>query len=214
MTVRTRSYNQACSVARALEILGDRWTLLIIRDLLCGPKRYKDLLAYLPGIGRNLLAARLKMLKEVGVIRQILLPPPADVRVYELTDLGRELKPTILSLSRWGTNLPAENLLDMEMRPEWLLLSLEQRFDPESACGLTETYEFRIDGEVFHADVADGTIDVTRGSAASPACVIEADSLTILKIGAAATRKERERMVRKVKFTGDPEAFRRCIHLF
>src|SRR5438270_8716701 len=102
--VRTpkRSYDQYCAVARGLDVIGDRWTLLLVRDLLLGPKRYKDLLEGLPGIGTNLLAARLKELEAAGIVRRGVLPPPAGSSVYELTDKGQALEPAILALGRWG----------------------------------------------------------------------------------------------------------------
>src|SRR3954465_14659960 len=97
-----RSYNQHCAMARALDALGERWTLLVIRELLPGPKRYKDLLEGLPGIGTNLLAARLRDLEAAGAIQRRMLPPPAGAVVYELTDSGRELESVVLDLARWG----------------------------------------------------------------------------------------------------------------
>src|ERR671921_1724366 len=100
-----RSYNQYCAVARALDIIGERWTLLIVRELLTGPKRFKDLLEGLPGIGTNLLATRLKDLEGNGILRRATLPPPAGSKVYELTGLGRELEQVVVALSQWGSKL-------------------------------------------------------------------------------------------------------------
>src|SRR5215207_10476070 len=100
-----RSYNQYCTVARALDIVGERWTLLMVRELLTGPKRLKDLLEGLPGIGTNLLANRRKTLEGEGIVRRATLPPPAGSNVYELTELGGSLEPVIMALSRWGARL-------------------------------------------------------------------------------------------------------------
>src|ERR671931_479526 len=97
-----RSYLQYAAVARGLDVVGERWTLLIVRDLLLGPKRYKDLLDGLPGIGTNLLAARLRALEKVGLVRRTVLPPPAGSAVYELTESGWELEPVVIALGRWG----------------------------------------------------------------------------------------------------------------
>src|SRR5712691_3728539 len=97
-----RSYNQYCALARALDVVGERWTLLLVRELLLGPRRYKDLLDGLPGIGTNLLADRLKHLEDAGMIRRVVLPPPAGSAVYELTELGRRLEPAVFELGRWG----------------------------------------------------------------------------------------------------------------
>jgi DNA-binding HxlR family transcriptional regulator len=96
---RRRRY---CATARTLDLVGERWTLLILRELLTGPKRFNDLLASLPGVGTGLLGTRLGRLEEVGLIRRTLLPPPASVRAYALTEAGCELEPAILALARWG----------------------------------------------------------------------------------------------------------------
>ena len=97
-----RSYGQYCALAKALDVIGDRWTLLLVRDLLLGPKRYKDLLSGLPGIGTNLLADRLKELEATGLIERTVLPPPAGSTVYQLTETGQALEPVMVSLGRWG----------------------------------------------------------------------------------------------------------------
>src|SRR5919108_1109967 len=97
-----RSYHQYCAVARALDLIGDRWTLLLIRDLLLGPKRYKDLLEGLPGIGTNLLAHRLREMEEYGLVERATLPPPSGVAVYQLTPTGEGLAPALSAIGRWG----------------------------------------------------------------------------------------------------------------
>src|SRR5262245_50097161 len=97
-----RSYDQWCAVARSLDIVGERWTMLIVRDLLIGPKRYKDILAGLPGIGTNLLARRLRELEARGVVERSVLPSPANATVYGLTAKGAALEPVVLALGRWG----------------------------------------------------------------------------------------------------------------
>src|SRR5918995_3325809 len=97
-----RRYDQYCALARTLDVVGERWTLLLVRELLLGPRRYKDLLAGLPGIGTNLLAERLRHLEEFGLVRRRSLPPPAGSRVYELTELGRGLESVVMELGRWG----------------------------------------------------------------------------------------------------------------
>ena len=97
-----RSYNQYCPISHALDVVGDRWTLLIIRDLLLGPKRFSDLVAGLPGIGTNLLTERLKLLEQGGVIQRRTLPPPAPASLYELTPYGRELEGPLMALAQWG----------------------------------------------------------------------------------------------------------------
>lgn len=100
-----RSYRQYCGIARALDVVGERWTLLVIRELMTGPKRFKDLLDGLPGIGTNLLTARLKQLEEDGLLRRTILPPPAKVPAYELTPLGQRLEPVLSTPGDWGQEL-------------------------------------------------------------------------------------------------------------
>ena len=102
-TASPRSYNQLCGIAAALDVIGDRWTTLILRDLLLGPLRFGDLAEGMPGIGTNTLAARLKHLESAGVVQRTLLPLPERGTVYELTDYGRELEPILMALGRWGT---------------------------------------------------------------------------------------------------------------
>src|SRR5262249_46992187 len=100
--VERRSYRQYCGIARALDVVGERWTLLLVRELLTGPKRFTDLLAALRGIGANLLTTRLKELEGAGLVRRTALPPPVAIMVYELTDAGTELEPALLALAHWG----------------------------------------------------------------------------------------------------------------
>ena len=126
----TRSYGGQCGVARSLDVIGERWALLIVRELLLGPKRFNDLLAGLPGASPNVISQRLRELVGHGVIRQRDLPPPARVRVYELTDWGGELEPVILHLGRWGDRAPlpegAQDSLDS------VLLALQGTADRKS----------------------------------------------------------------------------------
>src|SRR5438874_2834358 len=117
-----RSYGQYCSLAHALDVVGERWTLLVVRDLLLGPKRFTDLLAGLPGIGRNLLAARLRRLEDEGVVRRRTLPAPAGSRVYELTEDGVELGLALAPLARWGAQRTGVRTQDDEVRRGWVAL--------------------------------------------------------------------------------------------
>ena len=100
-----RSYGQYCGLAHALDLVGERWSLLVIRELMTGPKRYKDLLKRLPGIGTNLLAKRLKFLEEQSILMRRILPPPASTEAYDLTEFGRELEPVLIGLAQWGRGI-------------------------------------------------------------------------------------------------------------
>jgi DNA-binding HxlR family transcriptional regulator len=182
-----RSYGQYCTVARALDVVGERWTLLLVRELSTGPKRFKDLLEGLPGIGTNLLTNRLKRLEADGIVRRATLPPPAGSNVYELTELGRSLEPVIVALSRWGAKL----LLDApreedNLRAGWAAVAMRSAIGRGAAGGRPSTYEFRIDGEAFHVRVRDGQegerVEARQGSAPDPDLVVTGDAKTFLAV--------------------------------
>lgn len=138
-----RSYADPCGVARGLDVIGERWALLVVRDLLLGPKRFNDLHAGLPEVSPNVLAQRLRDLTEHGVVQRRDLPPPARIRLYELTDWGRDLEPLLLHLGRWGSQAPAapRGLLGIDS----ILLSIKAAFDPADAAESSGIYELRID---------------------------------------------------------------------
>ncbi|MGK5543920.1 winged helix-turn-helix transcriptional regulator [Streptomyces sp. URMC 127] len=182
-----RSYDQFCPAARALDVVGGRWALLIVRELLLGPRRYTDLAEGLPGIGPNVLAERLRELREAGILVRAKLPPPAATTVYELTALGVALRPVVDELTRWGLRL-----LDVPPRPGerfrigWLLSCVRACFRPELARGVSETYEFTVDGDTFHLRVEDGALDARHGPAggAAAACAVTTDLATFVALGA------------------------------
>jgi DNA-binding HxlR family transcriptional regulator len=186
MGEKKRSYGQHCTVARALDVVGERWTLLMVRELSTGPKRFKDLLGGLPGIGTNLLAGRLKALEGEGIVRRATLPPPAGSNVYELTALGRELEPVILALSRWGARLLEAPGEADEVRAGWTAVALRSALAEGASGGHPGTYGFRIDGEAFHVRVADGDrekrVEARQGSAPDSGTVVVGDSRTLLAV--------------------------------
>lgn len=209
-----RTYGQFCTVARSLDRLGDRWTLLLVRELLLGPKRFKDLEAGLPGIATNLLSGRLKQLERDGIIRHTRLPSPADVPVYELTESGRELEPVILSLARWGMrHLPPARPDDLK-RPEWMLLSLRARFRPDQAMGVRETYELRIDDEVYHARVEDQRVTTRRGAAVDPDLALITDVDTLFELAAGTVELETAVDQGRLRLEGNTEALERMERVF
>ena len=177
-----RSYNQYCAIAHALDIVGERWTLLLVRELLVGPRRFSDLLADLPGIGTNLLASRLKSLAERDIVLRETLPPPAASSVYKLTELGRGLEPVIVELHRWGSRTQGPPGPDTRFRPAWTPLAMRLAFDPSAAAGVNETYEFRVDADVFHAEVRDGALRTAQTAAESPDMVISIDAATFSEV--------------------------------
>jgi DNA-binding HxlR family transcriptional regulator len=162
-----KHYEQYCPVAHALERVGERWSLLIVRELLKGPKRYTDLSASLPRIGTNVLAARLKELEAAGILAKRRLPPPTPAQVYELTAYGHALKPVVRELARWGLQSMPPPGEDDELVPGWLPDALDTLFAPVAPDG---SFEFRIDDEV--AALVDG--EAAAGPAEQPDVVLEA----------------------------------------
>jgi DNA-binding HxlR family transcriptional regulator/putative sterol carrier protein len=177
-----RRYGQYCALARALDIVGERWTLLVVRELLLGPKRYTDLLNALPGVGTNLLADRVKELEQQGVVKRTKLPPPAPAAVYELTEYGTELELAVVALTRWGSKELSRPRRGEHFRPAWLGLAMLAAFRPEAAAGVSETYEFRIGDEVLHARVEDGTLEARQGPSHDPDLTFITDAKTLRKI--------------------------------
>jgi DNA-binding HxlR family transcriptional regulator/putative sterol carrier protein len=173
-----RTYCDGCAAAHALDIVGERWALLVVRELLLGPKRFTDLRAGLPSASPDVLARRLRELEQAGVVRRRKLAPPAGSRVYELTDWGMELEPVITQLGRWGARSPWLPL-DAEMSIDSLVLALRTMFDPCAADGLRASYELRLGEDRFRAEVADGRFEVVRGVADRPDAIIETDPATL-----------------------------------
>lgn len=168
-----REYGQFCGLARALEIVGERWALLIVRDLLVGPRRYTDLRNGLPRIPTNILAARLKEMEKAGVVHRRLLPRPAGSIVYELTEYGRGLEEAVLSLGRWGARSLGEPRPDEEVTSDSMVMALRSTFHPEAANRITAGYELRMGDVVIHAIVHDGQARISEGGLPKPDLVIE-----------------------------------------
>lgn len=167
-----RTYDDGCGIARALDLVGERWALLVIRELLLGPKRFTDLRAGLPGVSANILSQRLRELEASGVVLRRQLEPPAGSRVYELTDRGRGLEQVILDLGRWGLqSTSAPN--DARIGVDSAILSLRAQFDPAAARDLRAEYELRLDGYRFRVVVDHGRIELARGAAEHADAVIE-----------------------------------------
>jgi len=174
-----RSYDQYCAVARGLDVIGDRWTLLLVRDLLLGPKRYKDLLTGLPGIGTNLLADRLKELEAAGLVERTTLPPPAGSTVYQLTETGQALESVMTALGRWGARFLGIPRKTDVMVPRAYFVAMRGVYDPQAAAGVTATYEVRIDDLVFEVRVADGRLTTSEGRVRNPDVILTMDVETL-----------------------------------
>jgi DNA-binding HxlR family transcriptional regulator len=179
-----RSYGQYCAIAKTLDLIGDRWTLLVIRELVFGPKRYTDVLSGLPGMNTTLLAQRLRDLESDGIVRRRTLPPPAASTVYELTDAGIELAWALLPLVHWGARYALGDRSEGEyFRVEWPLLVMAASLDPERIADLRATYEFRVDGSTAHIEIHSGSARVVSGPAAEPDVVLTTDVETFVGVG-------------------------------
>jgi len=162
---RTRSYRDACGTAHGLDLIGERWALLVMRELMLGPKRFSDLKADLPGISANVLTQRLEGLEETGLVRRRRLPPPAAAQVYELTDWGYEAEPIIQELGRWATRSPGHDP-SLPLSATSLMLSFRTMQSPERVGGLAATVAFRIGDQEFVARIGGGRVHTERGEAA------------------------------------------------
>ncbi len=169
-----RAYGQYCGLARALDIVGERWSLLIVRDLLVRPKRYTDLRRGLPRIPTNILSARLKELEDAGVVRRTVLPRPSGAVVYELTEHGEQLEDVVLQLGRWGAQHLGEAAPEEIITAASMTMAMRSTFRPEAAAGLTASFELRIGPIVLHIRVEKGKLEVGEGALPDADLVIEA----------------------------------------
>jgi DNA-binding HxlR family transcriptional regulator len=210
--MNTRSYNQLCGLAYALDVVGERWTLLIIRELYAGPRRFKDLLDGLPGISTNLLTDRLKGLEQQGMLIRRTLPAPAASTVYDLTPLARALEPALLELGKWGAQFVPP--LDEEIEPLHLgsyALTHKTFFRSAAAQGIDETYEVRVDGEVLQVRVRDGDAHVQQGDALAADAVFTTRMRVYMGLLAGKIAPEEAIAAGLVRVDGDPDALRRFL---
>jgi len=208
-----RKFDQYCPVAHALSLVGERWSLLIVRELLHGPKRYTDLTHGLPGIGTNILAARLRDLEESGVIQKRTLPPPAASTVYELTEFGAGLREALYALARWGARTIGPPGPDDELYPEWGVNALPALFDANAARGLTETYTLVVDGDAFTARVVDGSLEATMGVAKDADVVVEVNMETFFGLASGELAPRNAVKSGRAKVRGSLDALERCFQV-
>jgi DNA-binding HxlR family transcriptional regulator len=178
---RTRTIEDGCGIAHSQELLGQRWALLVIRELLLGPKRFTDLRAGIPDISPNVLGQRLRELEESGIVRRRKLAPPAAAHVYELTEWGAELEPAVLALGGWASRSPSFPL-GAPMGADSLVLALKTTFQPEKAEGVEAKYELWLGELPFNIAVKGGRFEAERGEAGDPEATIRSDAGTIAGI--------------------------------
>ena len=209
----TRTYGDGCAIARGLDQVGERWALLVVRELLLGPKRYTDLQRGLPNASPNVLSERLRELERDGIVRRRKLPPPAGSRVYELTEWGRELEDIVIALGHWGARAPSPPS-DAPVGVDSMILALDARFDPGAAAGLRAVYVLRLGDDSFRIEVAGGEIDLARGGADPADATIETDPSTLAAVlwgGQSLTEAQRSGVV---TIAGDKAAAKRFFRLF
>src|SRR5699024_3353215 len=162
-----RRYADACGIARALDIVGERWAIPVIRELIFGPRRYSDLAAALPGVSTNILGSRLRELAEAGIVSKRRLPRPAAATVYELTDWGAQLEPALISLGRWAAHTPFDPQVQA-LSASSFALSLKTTFDPEAAAGVMMNVRLVMDDDVFDSWISAGTFAIGRALECTP----------------------------------------------
>jgi DNA-binding HxlR family transcriptional regulator len=208
-----RTYGDRCGVARALDLVGERWALLVVRELLLGPKRFTDLRTGLPHVSPDILAQRLRELEESGIVRRGKLPPPAGSRIYELTERGQELEPIVLALGRFGSVAPFPPG-EAEIGVDAVVVALKSLFSASAADGLGASYELRLGEQHFSVRVGDGRLEVTRGSAAAPDAIIESDPGTLATVLWHGRKVEEARRAGDLAIEGDLQAVKRFLALF
>jgi len=211
--MKARAYGQFCGLARAIEVVGERWAVLIVRDLLVGPKRFTDLHRGLPKIPTNVLASRLKQLEGAGVVRRRLLPRPESSVIYELTEYGMELEDVLIRLGRWGAKLLDVPGPDEIITVDSMVMALRSTFRAEYARGLHAGYELHFGDIVIHALVSDGKLEASAGPLPAPDLIIEAGpGIKDLMAGEIDANEAIEKGI--VQLTGDASLLTRFAQMF
>jgi DNA-binding HxlR family transcriptional regulator len=206
-----RSYGQYCSVAKALDVIGDRWTLLIVRELLAqGPSRYTDLRRGLPSIATNLLAERLRELEQAGIVLREDAPPPIATALFTLTERGEQLRPVIEELGRWGIPLMAETTPDEQYRSHWLQLPVELYLaaSPEQE---PTTIEVRAGDQPMLIEAREGAITTRPGTSELPDAALSGPPQLVLGVLTGALDPD-EAIEQGLAFDGDRQALERLQH--
>jgi DNA-binding HxlR family transcriptional regulator len=208
-----RTYGDGCGIAHALDIVGERWALLVVRELLLGPKRFTDLRAGLPNASPNVLSQRLRELEQATIVRRRRLPPPAGSWVYELTEWGRGLEPIAISLGAWALRSPTFPD-DAPVGDDSVALAMQTFFDPSSAAGLSARYELRLGDNTFHVRIDDGRITLGRGAQEAPDAIVETDAGTLSAVIWQGRELAEALSAGDLRIEGDRAAVTRLITLF
>jgi DNA-binding HxlR family transcriptional regulator len=209
-----KRYDQYCPVAHAMSLIGERWALLVVRELLKGPRRYTDLAAGLPGIGTNILATRLRELEAAGVVERRKLPAPAASTVYELTPYGAGLEEVIHAIGRWGARSLGPPSPCDDFDHEWGLSAFPALLYPERAYGMTATYVMVVDEDAFTIRLDDGRLGVELGVATDAQLIAEMAFATFYELASGDLAPQATLDDGRVKLTGDPEDLARFFEVF
>jgi DNA-binding HxlR family transcriptional regulator len=206
----SRTYDQYCPIARALEFLGERWTLLVVRELMLGPRRFTDLMDELPGISTNVLTSRLKDLEDSGMVHKRVLPPPAGSTVYELTASSAGVAPVLVAMAEWGMTLLDPPRKSETVPPRSIVLALSVTATP---VGDTDdgVYELHVDDDVFELRVEGGHVAPRQGPASEPGAVITTPARTLAAIALGAERLDRSISQGVITVEGDDAGARRLL---
>ncbi|CAA9579776.1 MAG: Transcriptional regulator, HxlR family [uncultured Truepera sp.] len=210
---KKRSYDEGCAAAHGLDLIGERWALLVVRELLLGPKRFTDLRASLPHVSPNVLSQRLRDLEAIGVVRHHKLPPPAASQVYELTDWGTQLEPVIMALGRWAARSPSMPFASPTSVTS-LIIAFQTMFDPHSAEGFDASFELRLGDERFSVRVEDGRLEIVQGRVNQPDAIIESDTGTLKALAFGGWSLHEALEAGALTMTGDEASAQRLFKLF
>jgi DNA-binding HxlR family transcriptional regulator len=200
-----RPYGDGCATAHAAELLGERWALLVVRELLLGPKRFADLQRGLPRISPTVLSQRLRELEESGVLRRQRLGPPASAFVYELTDWGHELEPTVIALARWAAKSPSLDR-SAELTADALILHMRARYHPRPDAGRPRRYEIQLADDQFTLEATDDALSIRRGAVAEPDATLATTTTTLAALLRSQLGLEGAHSRDLVRLEGDIEA--------
>ena len=205
-----RSYDDPCGIARALDVIGDRWALLVVREMIFGPKRFVQLRQDLPSVSPNVLSQRLDDLESAGIVRRRILEPPASVAVYELTDRGCALEPVLVELGRWGSREPVT--ASREMSSDALLVALKTVFDPSSATD--GVFALNMDRDWYQVVVSAGSIKISRSRPAQPSATFETDVATLRTVAFGREPIAAAERAGRMVVTGDRDLAERFTRMF
>lgn len=210
---RRRWYDDACGTAVGLEVVGERWSLMIVRELLLGPRRFSEIRTAIPGLSANILTQRLERLEETGVLRRRMLATPANTQVYELRKWGYKLEEPILALSRWAAGSPHHDV-SLPLSNTAFMLSLRTMMDPVASRALSLDLGFRVGGEPFRAQIVDGWLAIQREDPTGAELLFEGEPLQMAWSFYGPATIEQSQAAGNIRVTGDLAAAQSFVDLF